>query len=118
MKTTMTLTAAAALLALAACSKPATNTAAANTSATNTTTAAAGEPVLDPAKSDAPAGAYKLDPAHSTVVFRLSHLGFSKYTASFAKLDGELKFDPAHPDQIQVTTTIDPKSLTLPTPPA
>lgn len=117
MTRTITLTAGAALVLLAACSqKPATNT----TAAANATTAAApaGEPVLDPTKSDAPAGTYKLDPAHSTVVFRLSHLGFSKYTASFAKLDGELKFDPAHPEQIQVNVTIDPKSLTLPTPPA
>jgi len=123
MKTIVTFTAAAALLALAACSKPATNSGATNTSGSNATTAPnttamAGEPVLDPAKSDAPAGTYKLDPAHSTVVFRLSHLGFSKYTASFAKLDGTMAFDPAHPEAIQVSATIDPKSLTLPTPPA
>lgn len=117
MKTTITFAAAAALLALAACSKPATNTAA-NTTATNTTTAAAGEPVLDATKSDAPAGTYKLDPAHSTVVFRLSHLGFSKYTAGFSKLDGDMAFDPAHPEQIKVSATIDAKSLALPTPPA
>jgi polyisoprenoid-binding protein YceI len=122
MKTSMTITAAAALLGLCACSQtsPAGN-------ATNTTTAAAataaatpGEPVVPgaPGKTDAPAAIYKLDPAHSTVVFRLSHLGFSKYTASFATLSGELQFDPAHPEGMTVTATIDPKSLTLPTPPA
>lgn len=114
---TMTITAAAALVLLAGCSKPAgTNTTAANTT-TTAAAAPAGEPVLDPLKSDAPAGTYTLDHAHSTVVFRLSHLGFSKYTASFAKLDGTLQFDPKSPAGITVEAKIDPKSLELPTPP-
>lgn len=107
--------AALAALALTGCNKPAAN-------ATNTTTAsaaAAGEPVIaDPAKTTAPAGAYRLDPPHSTVVFRLNHLGFSNYTASFGKLDGTLTFDPAHPEQMAVTAAIDTKSLTLQAPPA
>jgi polyisoprenoid-binding protein YceI len=105
----------AALALLTACSKPAANTAASNTTAT---AAPAGEPVLDPAKSDAPAGTYTLDPAHSTVVFRLSHLGFSKYTASFSKLSGTMQFDPKNPAGITVEAKIDPKSLAIPTPPA
>jgi polyisoprenoid-binding protein YceI len=107
---------ALAALALAGCTKPA----ATNTAASNTTAAAAapaGEPVVAPGKTQAPAGTYTLDPAHSTVVFRLSHLGFSKYTASFAKLSGTLTFDPDHPEAMTVNAAIDPKSLTLPTPP-
>ena len=119
MKTSMT-TAAAALLAIAACSKagPANNA----TNATNTTAAAAapaGEPVVPgpPGKTDAPAGTYAIDPAHSTVVFRLSHLGFSKYTGGFGKIDGQLQFDPAHPEAMKVEATIDPRSLTQPSPP-
>src|SRR4051812_39774683 len=124
MNTTMTITPAAALLALAAWSKtgPAGN-ATSTTNATNPTTAPAapaGEPVVPgaPGKTDAPAGTYDLDPAHSTVVFRLSHLGFSKYTAAFSKLGGQLRFDPAHPEAMQVEVAIDPRSLSLPTPPA
>jgi polyisoprenoid-binding protein YceI len=111
---------ALAALALAACSqKPASG----NATASNTTTAAAappkGEPVVPgpPGKTTAPAGTYALDPAHSTVVFRLSHLGFSKYTAGFSKLDGTLNFDPAHPEAMKVEAKIDPTSLSLPTPP-
>jgi polyisoprenoid-binding protein YceI len=109
---------ALAVLALAACSpKPA----ATNATASNTTPAAApkGEPVVPgpPGKTAAPAGRYALDPAHSTVVFRLSHLGFSKYTGGFAKLDGALQFDPAHPEAMKVEAKIDPKSLTQPAPP-
>jgi polyisoprenoid-binding protein YceI len=78
-----------------------------------------GEPfIADPAKTDAPAGTYTLDPHHSTVVFRLSHLGFSEYTGGFAKLGGTLRFDPAHPEAMSVNATIDPRSLTIPDPPA
>lgn len=118
MTRTMTIPAAAALaLLLAACSqKPgASNTT--PTSATAASAAPAGEPVLDPAKSDAPAGTYTLDHAHSTLVFRLSHLGFSKYTASFSKIDGTMQFDPKNPSAIKVEAKVDPKSLTLPEPP-
>jgi polyisoprenoid-binding protein YceI len=65
-----------------------------------------------------PAGAYTLDKAHTSVTFRVSHLGFSHYTARFANVDGKLKFDPAHPAAMAVEATIDPKSLALNTPPA
>ena len=105
---------AALALALAGCNQPG----ATNTTAANATAAPAGEPVVAAGKTPAPAGAYTLDHAHSTVVFRLSHLGFSKYTAGFAKLDGKLNFDPDHPEAMTVEATIDPASLALPTPPA
>ncbi|HEX3700335.1 MAG TPA: YceI family protein [Phenylobacterium sp.] len=108
---------ALAALALAGCNKPgaATNTA---SSATTASAAPAGEPVVPAGKTQAPAGTYTLDHPHSTVVFRLSHLGFSKYTASFGKLDGQLTFDPDHPEKMAVSATIDPQSLTLQAPPA
>jgi polyisoprenoid-binding protein YceI len=109
--------AAAILSGLCACSKPAERAPAAAPPAA--APAPKGEPVIaDPAKTAAPAGTYALDPHHSTVVFRLSHLAFSEYTASFGKLNGSLVFDPARPEQMQVAVTIDPKSLILPSPPA
>ena len=79
-----------------------------------------GDPVVagPPGKTDAHPGAYTLDRAHSTVIFRLSHLGYSKYTAQFEAVEGKLAFDPAHPAAMTVTATIDPKSLHLPFPPA
>src|SRR4051794_37339805 len=104
------LTASAAILALAACSpkpaeapKPAPATAAA--------TPAAGEPVVAgmPDKTDAPAGVYKLDPSHTTLNFKLSHLGFSHFTSRFTKVEGTLNFDPAHPEAMSVEATVDPK---------
>lgn len=71
-----------------------------------------------PAPPAPPAGAYTIDKAHTSVTFRVSHLGFSHYTARFANVDGKLKFDPAHPAAMAVEATIDPRSLALNTPPA
>ena len=65
-----------------------------------------------------PAGAYVMDKAHTSVTFRVSHLGFSHYTARFATVDGRLKFNPAAPATMAVEATIDPQSLALNTPPA
>jgi len=75
--------------------------------------AAAAAPAPQP-----PAGSYTIDKAHTSVTFRVSHLGFSRYTARFGHVDGRLKFDPAHPSAMAVVATIDPKSLELNTPPA
>jgi polyisoprenoid-binding protein YceI len=52
------------------------------------------------------------------LIFHVNHLGFSNYTARFAKVDATLQFDPAHPETSQVTATIDPRSLELNEPPA
>ncbi len=65
-------------------------------------------PALAQTSSDpAPAGTYNLDPGHTSVLFRVSHLGFSSYTARFLGADAELTFDPAAPETMQVTVTID-----------
>jgi polyisoprenoid-binding protein YceI len=69
-------------------------------------TAAVGQPPLE-----APAGEYTMDPAHTSVNFRLSHLGLSHYTARFTKMDGKLQFDPANPTAQSVTATIRADSL-------
>jgi polyisoprenoid-binding protein YceI len=71
-----------------------------------------------PAPAGPPPGAYVIDKAHTSVTFRVSHLGFSRYTARFGSVDGKLKFDPAAPATMAVDATIDPRSLALNTPPA
>lgn len=63
------------------------------------------------APADAPAGAYFMDLAHTSVNFRLSHMGISHYTARFTKMDGQLTFDPANPAAQSVTATLDATSL-------
>jgi len=103
---------AGAVAALAACSPP-------TAKKTQAPAPAASAPAA--AKftlPDVPAGDYKLDPFHATLEFKVSHLGFSHYTARFTDFDAKLKFDPAHPETSSVEATIDPKSLFLPRPPA
>jgi len=71
-----------------------------------------------PAPANVPAGAYTLDKTHASLVFTVNHLGFSHYTAAFADFDARLTFDPARPELTTLEATIDPRSLTLPAPPA
>jgi hypothetical protein len=81
------------------------------------TAASASEPAKSPAPP-VPAGAYTLDKAHASLLFRVNHIGFSNYTGRFSKFDAELRFDPATPTASHVTVTIDPRSLGLENPPA
>lgn len=64
-----------------------------------------------------PAGEYRLDPYHASLIFRVDHLGFSNYTARFTGFDATLELDPANPAGASVTASIDPASLTLDRPP-
>jgi polyisoprenoid-binding protein YceI len=97
--------------ALAACSPPAAEKAQAPA-------APAAAPAAKPAMPQVPAGDYKLDKTHASLVFTVDHLGFSRYTAEFADFDASLKFDPANPTASTIEATIDPRSLDLPAPPA
>jgi polyisoprenoid-binding protein YceI len=58
-----------------------------------------------------PAGAYTIDKAHTSLIFRVSHLGFSNYTGRFEKVDAKLQFDPANPADSRITVNIDPRSI-------
>ena len=68
--------------------------------------------------STAPAGAYTLDKAHSNLIVRLNHLGYSHFTARFEIWDAQLSFDPAVPENSQITVSIDPRSIASDNPPA
>jgi len=63
------------------------------------------------AELDVPAGAYKLDPTHASLTWKVSHLGLSNYTARFSKFDAELEFDPANMAGSKLKVTVDPTSL-------
>lgn len=95
-----------AATALAACSQPAPERPA--------QTAASPEAEAPPVEAppvEAPAGAYKLDLGHSSLIFRVNHLGLSNYTARFTDFDAELQFDPAQPERSSIVVTIDPASI-------
>jgi len=102
MKFTPILIAAATLAACSQQSKPAAKAEA---------PAAAAAPAQAVPPADAPAGEYTMDLQHSSVNFRVSHMGLSRYTARFTKAEGKLAFDPANPAAQSVMATIDAGSL-------
>jgi len=87
------------------------------TLATSATTLAANDA---PAASTAPVpkGAYTVDKAHTSVIFRVDHLSFSHWTGRFTHVDAQLQFDPANIPASRVTVTIDPRSIEADNPPA
>jgi polyisoprenoid-binding protein YceI len=58
-----------------------------------------------------PAGTYRLDPEHATLLVKIDHLGFSQLVGRFDRFDATLDFDPADPAAARLSVTIDPASL-------
>jgi polyisoprenoid-binding protein YceI len=59
----------------------------------------------------APKGTYKSDPLHSSLTFKIDHMGLSHYTARFTKFNATLDFDPAKLANSSVTVSVDPTSV-------
>ena len=60
----------------------------------------------------AQAADYKIDPAHSFIQFRISHLGIAWVIGRFNTLEGNFTYDPAAgPSAQKVSVTIDPSSV-------
>jgi polyisoprenoid-binding protein YceI len=58
-----------------------------------------------------PEGSYEIDRAHSSLTWKVDHLGLSSYTARFARFDAVLNIDPARPESAKVLVTIEPASV-------
>ncbi len=56
-------------------------------------------------------GAYKVDPTHVSVTFKVSHFGLSQYTGRFARVDARADYDPAMPEKSRVEANIDAASI-------
>jgi polyisoprenoid-binding protein YceI len=71
-----------------------------------------GEPAPAAAMAaDIPAGSYTIDRSHTSLLFKVNHLGFSHFTARFKRVDAQLQFDPANLAATKLTATVDPHSL-------
>jgi polyisoprenoid-binding protein YceI len=64
---------------------------------------------FEPAKL--PAGAYRLDPEHASLLVKLDHFGFSQLVGRFDRLEASLDFDPERPAAAHLTVLIDPASI-------
>lgn len=56
-------------------------------------------------------GNYKIDPAHSRVIFKVGHLGLSKYVGRFNEFDARLQFEPEQPQQTKLQATVNTVSI-------
>jgi polyisoprenoid-binding protein YceI len=72
----------------------------------------AGPPAMAPMGAP-PAGAYKLDKSHASLILRASHMGFSTYTTRFSRFDSDLTLDPRNLSESKVVTTIDASSFEM-----
>jgi polyisoprenoid-binding protein YceI len=61
--------------------------------------------------AELPAGAYRLDPEHATLLIKIDHLGFSQLVGRFDRFDASLDFAPADPTASRLTADIDPASI-------
>lgn len=108
----------AAAVALSACApREAGETPAAAPTPPAGAAAPAQDPIV-PAQTPSPAGTYRLDKSHASLVFKVDHIGFSNYTGQFRDFDATLTFDPKAPQSMSVTATINVASLDIPSPPA
>ncbi len=73
------------------------------------TAGAAGPTTRDPVRL--PAGEYVLDKSHASLVARVSHMGFSRYTLRFTRFEAGFSYDPAAPGAARIAVSVDPTSL-------
>lgn len=58
-----------------------------------------------------PAGDYVSDVNHSSITFKLQHLGLSDYTMRFRTFDATVSFDPANIPASKVAATVKPSDI-------
>ncbi|MGY2046831.1 YceI family protein [Methylobacterium sp. JK268] len=61
-------------------------------------------PTRDPAQIQA--GTYAVDPLHTQVGWRLSHLGFTNYAGGFSEVSGTLVLEPKNPGAAKLSVKI------------
>ena len=66
---------------------------------------------LTPSAPAAAEGAWKVDPVHTTVLFRIKHLGTSWTLGRFNGVSGELTLDEAKPESCRLKVDIDPATV-------
>ena len=60
---------------------------------------------------DAPAGTYRADPRHTSIVFDVDHLGFSRFVARFNEVEAVLDAVPDAPEKSRLDVTIKAASV-------
>lgn len=58
-----------------------------------------------------PSGEYELENTHAMLVWKVSHLGLSKYISRFTEFDATLDFNPEDPTASALSVTVNPASV-------
>lgn len=66
-------------------------------------------PTRDPTQIKA--GTYAVDPGHTQVGWRVSHMGFSNYSGGFSDVSGSLTLDPVSPGQSKLSIKVPVSSV-------
>ncbi len=64
-----------------------------------------------PTEVNLPAGTYRLDPRHASVVFRIRHMDMAWFTGRFDVKDATLELDPADPSRSRLTASVGTDSV-------
>src|SRR5882757_9674452 len=64
----------------------------------------------------APTGAYALDPTHTAVIAKVSHIGYGLSVFRFDKVSGDLKWDAAQPNRSSMSVAVETASIATPVP--
>ncbi len=62
-------------------------------------------------RSELPAGNYSLDKTHASLIWKVSHLGLSDYTARFTDFDADINYNAEDPTASTVKVTVNPLSV-------
>jgi polyisoprenoid-binding protein YceI len=62
-------------------------------------------------RSELRGGAYRLDPDHAILLWKVDHLGFSTFVGRFDRLDATLDFDPERPEAAILDVVVDTASI-------
>ena len=68
-------------------------------------------PSVEDELGELPQGNYELDPNHTTVLFKVEHLGISTFVGRFNEVEASLSFDPDNPQNSRLEARVDMASL-------
>ncbi len=57
------------------------------------------------------AGEYSVDPQHTVILFKINHLGYSKFVGRFNQFEASLDFSPENMVQAKLSTKVDMSSI-------
>ena len=66
-------------------------------------------PVTEPERL--PAGQWELDPSHTSVSWRVRHMGISWYVGRFDEMDASLELDPSQPQEARLIASVSTASI-------